>query len=130
VVGEPVVLVNRTSEPLQFTADGRHYVLKPGSNYGFVQGHTRFALAQNPLMGSENYYTLDYVSKVGVEGMAEWPTTPISDEDLLKAMDTFERLDRAGSDLAVKIAVKAKHGRSGRMASMANDNAMAIGSGA
>jgi hypothetical protein len=108
MVGEPVVLVNRTPDPLSFVADGRHYTLQPGDNHGFVQGHTRFALAQNPLMGSEDYYTLNYQSKVGVKGSN--PTTPdtlLTDDELLIAMESLERFDRSLAGL------RAKEGSSG-----------------
>lgn len=99
MIGNPVVLHNRTSKPLEFTADGRHYVLQPGDNHGFLEGHVRFACNQNPLMGSEDYYTLEFTSKVGVKGTPElekqWPCTPIDDETVELAAMEVERLNRA-----------------------------------
>lgn len=94
MTGNPVCLVNRTDAPLAFTADGRHYVLEPGENHGFVEAHTRFALAQNPLNGTEDYATLEFQSKVGVKGNPAYPVTPLTDEELLTAMDSVERFDR------------------------------------
>lgn len=127
MVGDPIVLVNRTGSPLPFVADGRHYVLDPGDNYGYVQGHAQFALAQNPLMGSEDYYTLDFKSLVGVKGQTD--CEPFSDEDLLAAMDSIERFDRSTAGLAPVKRAKPRsampRGRS--VASMANGNALAVG---
>jgi hypothetical protein len=130
VVGEPVVLVNRTSLPLTFVCDSRPYDLKPGPNYGFVQGHALYAIKQNPLMGSENYSTLGYQSLVGIEGNDEWPCEPITDEQLLEAWETGERFDRKSKDspLIQKVKAKAKAARLGRIdGGGAGANAMAIG---
>ncbi len=92
MVGSPICLVNRTGEELKFTADGQHFELKPGDNYGFLEPHAYFAMAQNPLMGSEDYYTLEFQSLVGVKGKT--PCEPLSDEVLLAAMDKVERFNR------------------------------------
>jgi hypothetical protein len=125
--GNPVILVNRTSEPLTFVADSRHYILNPGDNYGFFEGHSRFAMAQNPLMGSEDYYTLEFKSRVGVKG--ETDCSPISDEELLAAMDEVERFDRSTADLAPVRRVKPRHAppRGRQVAGQANENAFAVG---
>lgn len=111
MTGDPVILVNRTSQELQFTADGRTHKLKPGDNYGFSQGHVRLAMAQNPLMGSEEYHSLNFTSLVGVkktdgEAYPETPIDPIDDDTLLAAMESIERFDRASAGLrpAVRVA--------------------------
>lgn len=124
MVGDAIVLVNRTETPLQFVADGRHYVLQPGLNHGYVSGHAKFAMAQNPLFGSEDYHTLDYQSLVGVVGQTD--CEPIPDEVLLAAMDKPERFDRAASGMAPKVAVKTRK-LQGRVASASNDNVFATG---
>lgn len=124
MVGDPIILVNRTSGTLPFVADGRHYTLHPGPNHGFVSGHAQFAMAQNPVFGTEDYYTLDFQSMVGVQGQT--PCDPISDEVLLDAFEKVERFDRAKSGMAAKVAVKVPTLR-GRQASAANDNVFATG---
>ena len=109
MVGNPICLVNRTGEDLKFVADGHHHVLKPGDNYGYVEPHAYFAMAQNPLMGSEDYYTLDFQSLVGVKGDPTRPTTPFSTEELIESYDQDERFNREVSGLRVGTKVKARH---------------------
>lgn len=134
MVGAPVILVNRIGETLKFVADSRHYELEPGDNFGYVEGHVPFALAQNALMGSEDYHTLEFRSMVGWkrDGKEQTDCSPISDDDLLAAMECVERFDRQTSGLAPKVQVRPRtpppRGRS--VASNANGNSMAIGSGA
>lgn len=136
MLGSPVVLVNRTQEKLNFTADSRHYILEPGDNYGFVEGHAQFAVKQNPLMGSEDYMTLNFKSLVGVKEPGqdgkEWPDypcAPLSDEELLAAMESNERFDRDGAGLGNVKFVRPRHpqpaaGRS--FASTAGGNSFAV----
>jgi len=109
MVGNQICLVNRTGENLKFVADGQHHVLVPGDNYGFVEPHAYFAMAQNPLMGSEDYYTLDFQSLVGVKGDPTRPTTPFSTEELLESYDQDERFNRAASGMAPGRKIKARH---------------------
>ena len=66
IVGDDVILVNRTSKPLTFKADGRDFVLKPGANYGFNSGHAEFAYKQHPLPGTQDYGSLKFVSLIGI----------------------------------------------------------------
>lgn len=131
MVGSPIVLVNRTGEDLKFVADSRHYVLTPGDNYGYVQGHAYFAMAQNPLMGSEDYYTQAFQSLVGIKGDPAFPCEPFSDDELLKAYESIERFDRSTAGLAPTQVVKPRHrmpkGRTGEIVSGAGGNSMAIG---
>ncbi len=129
MVGSPICLVNRTGENLKFTADGQHFQLAPGDNHGFVQPHGYFAMAQNPLMGSEDYYTLEFQSLVGIKGQT--PCEPYSDEELLKAMEKVERFDRDSAGLRPSRQIKLRpiRGRSSVTSSadmgqlMAGDNA-------
>lgn len=129
MLGSPIVLVNRTDMALKFTADGVHHELQPGDNYGFVDSQAYFAMAQNPVMGSEDYYTLEFKSLVGVKGQTD--CTPLSDEVLLKGMESIERFDRASADLSPAVAVKPRHrmpqGRSGGVTTGANENVLAVG---
>lgn len=131
LVGSQIVLVNRVGEPLKFVADGVHYELAPGDNYGYVEPHAFFAMKQNPLMGSEDYYTQEFRSLVGVRGREDCPCDPISDEDLLAAMDCLERFNRSTADLAPVNFVKPRHrmprGRTGEITTVANDRSMALG---
>lgn len=123
----PVCLVNRTPEPLQFTADGQHHMLKPGKNYGFFVWQAPFAKAQNPLMGSEDYFSLEFQSLVGVEG--EDPCEMFTEDELLAAMDNVERFDRARDGLrpGVKLANRHSITRGRGPSTGAGENAFAVG---
>lgn len=125
--GDPIVLINRTSNNVPFVADSRHFILKPGKNYGYVQGHAFFAMSQNPLMGSEDYHTLDFQSLVGVEGQTD--CSELSDEVLLEAGELVERFDRSTAGLAPTKITKTRHAapRGRSVASNANGNSLAIG---
>jgi hypothetical protein len=129
VTGSQIVLVNRIGEDLKFVCDGQHHVLTPGENYGYVDSQGYFAKSQNPLMGSEDYYTLDFQSLVGVKGKDD--CTPLSDDVLLAAMDCVERFDREGSGLRPGVRTKPRHrmprGRTGEVSGGAGDNSFAIG---
>lgn len=129
MTGEPIVLVNRCDAPLSFVADGRHYELAPGDNHGYVSAHARFAMAQNPIFGTEDYYSLEFASLVGVKGQT--PCDPIPDEILLRAMENPERFDRVASGLQAKVAVAPKQrmpkGRFNGMSSGAGSEAFAVG---
>ena len=99
MTGNNIVLVNRTSKPLEFTADGRHYILTPGDNPGYVEGHAHFACHQNPLLGSEDFYTLQFTSLVGVKGEKaledQWPISPIDDDTVELGKLEQERINRS-----------------------------------
>ena len=127
MVGTPIVLVNRTGSVLKFVADGQHFELTPGDNYNFVEPHAYFAMAQNPLMGSEDYYTLEFQSLVGVKGDPARPTTPFSDEELGVAAATIERFDRSNAGLAPIKVVKRAPVRGRGDSNLASGNAFAIG---
>jgi hypothetical protein len=126
MTGAPVILVNRIGEVLNFVADGQHYVLQPGENYGFNEAQAPFAIRQNPLMGSEDYYTLDSQSLVGIKGQTD--CTPLSDEVLLAAMDCVERFDREKSGLrkGTKVRGRVLRGRSD-VATNANLSTITLG---
>jgi hypothetical protein len=131
MVGSPIVLVNRTGENIPFTADSRHYILHPGDNFGYTEGHAQFAMKQNPLMGSEDYLTLEFQSLVGykLDGKEIYPCAALSDEELLASMDSRERFDRNGAGLGNVKFVKPRHPQPGYgrvAASSANANALAV----
>ena len=92
--GNSICLVNRTDTPLSFVFDGRHYILEPGENWGYQEGHAAFALKQNPVMGSEDFNTTLFESLVGVKGNPEYPCDALSDEVLLAHLESKERLNR------------------------------------
>lgn len=132
MLGSPVILVNRTDAPLNFTADSRHYILTPGDNYGFVEGHVQFAVAQNPLMGTEDYLTLEFQSLVGVkqDGKEIYPCEKLTDDQLLAGMESKERFDRETAGLGAVKFVKPRHPQPGKgraFPTAAGANAFAIG---
>ena len=133
MTGNPIVLVNRTTSNLKFVADSKHYELKPGPNYGFLEAHARFAQAQNPLPGSEIYHSLDFTSLIGVkdvEGNEISDCSPISDEAILEAEERSlgERFDREASGLSRAMKVKNRHPRmTGRMTTSADQTVLAVG---
>jgi hypothetical protein len=129
--GDQVVIVNRTERPLSFKADGRDYVLKPGKNYGLTNAHAKFAVAQNPMPGTEDYYSLQFESLVGVEdsdGRVIRDVEPIPQE-VIDGLRDAERFDvRTMPEDAQKgrgkVAARYRP-QAGRSA--ANANATAIG---
>lgn len=133
MTGNPIVLVNRTTSPLTFVADSRHYELKPGANYGYLEGHARLAQAQNPLPGSEIYHSLDFTSLVGVkdiEGKEISDCSPISDETILEAEEQSlgERFDRQASGLRDVKSVRNRHPKlNSRITTAADQTVLAVG---
>jgi hypothetical protein len=125
MTGNPVVLINRTSRVLTFVADGKQYELTPGENYGFNSAQARFAKAQNPLMGSEDYHTLRTESLVAIKGSKD-PVDEISDEVLNAA--PLERFDRSSMPGASNVkSIRARHQMLGRIEGAANEFSQAIG---
>lgn len=127
MVGDQIVLVNRTKKNLSFMVDGRSYTLKPGKNHGFVESQARFAMAQNPLMGTEDYLTLEYQSLVGIEGVNDCSEIP---EEVIEAVKEAERFDLASMAPAARknrVAVAARLPLKGRVASGISANSNAIG---
>lgn len=129
MVGSQIVLVNRTDAVLKFVADSIHYELQPGPNYGFVEPHGYFAMAQNPVMGSEDYYTREFRSKVGIlGGPLATDCSPLSDEELLVGMESIERFNRKTAGLAPVDIVTPRHRMPvGRLEGGPGDAAFAAG---
>lgn len=67
MVGEPCVIINRTSRPLEVIINGRTRILKPGPNPATTD-LIRFAKQQHPRMGTFDPSGLDGDYLVGVEG--------------------------------------------------------------
>lgn len=66
--GPFVVVVNRTSRPLQVRVDGRTWTLKPGRNPGISHVVAEFAVKQHPRLGTFDKTMQGGESLVGVEG--------------------------------------------------------------
>lgn len=122
-----ICLVNRTTEDLQFTADGQHHVLKPGDNYGFFAWQAPFAKKQNPLFGSEDFYSLEFVSLVGEKGVDD--CEPIPEKVLIAAMENPERFDREANGMRPAKQIPNRFSiKKGRAPStLAGQNAFAVG---
>ena len=133
IVGDDVILVNRTSKPLTFKADGRDFVLKPGPNFGFNTGHAEFAYKQHPLPGTQNYDSLQFISLIGIkreDGVEIYDCEEITDEILEGAVGK-EMFDVSTMPLEARAGRKVEKGRhmTGRgSVSPAGQNAMATGS--
>jgi hypothetical protein len=96
----PTKVINRTSRPLSYIADGRVYTLQPGVNI-IPSTHVRFAKSQNPVMGSEDYYTLSFDSLIGVDGKDD--CSPIPDELLESAIERFDRSSMSAESRKVAV---------------------------
>lgn len=85
-----VTLVNRTSKSLKGTWDGRHYDLAPGK-HAFPEIQAVKFKEQNPLMGSEDYYSGEKQYLIGIEEHGD-PLTPIEQSDSLTLANITEKL--------------------------------------
>ncbi len=72
---EYVILVNRTSKPLEATWDGKRYPLQPGDN-PLPRAVAEAAKRQNPIMGTggDGMWDMDYL--VGIKEFGD-PLTPV-----------------------------------------------------
>ncbi len=128
MIGNPIVLVNRTSHPLHFTKGGRQFTVMPGRNYGFTSDQVRFAKAQNPLLGTEDYLTRKFESLIGVEGTKD-PVDPIPDAVLEAASpERFDRNSFVDPRLRNVEMIRGRVAESrDEVATLAGPDAMAIG---
>lgn len=85
-----VTLVNRTSKSLKGTWDGRHYDIVPGK-HSFPEIQAVKFKEQNPLMGSEDYYSGEKQYLIGIEEHGD-PLTPIEQSDSLTLANITEKL--------------------------------------
>jgi len=81
-----VTLVNRTSKTLHGTWDGKHYDLAPGK-HAFPEFQAMKFKEQNPLMGSEDPYSLQKQYLLGIEDIGD-DISPIEQSD---ARELFDR---------------------------------------
>ena len=83
-----VTLVNRSHKTLRGIWDGRHYKIAPGpSSFPEVQA-VKFK-EQNPLMGSENPYTLEKQYLIGIVEQGD-DVTPLEQSESLELADGKE----------------------------------------
>ena len=97
-----VTLVYRTSKTLQGTWDGRHYDITPGK-HAFPEIQALKFREQNPLMGSENPFTLEKQYLIGIEEKGD-------DCSSLEQSNKIELLDREPLGNADKVMVIKGHG--------------------
>lgn len=80
-----VTLVNRTSKTLEGTWDGRHYPIAPGK-HAFADYLAQKFKDQNPLMGSEDQYSLSTESLLGIEEYND-DCSPIEQSPVIERFD-------------------------------------------
>jgi hypothetical protein len=133
IVGDEVILVNRTERPLSFKADGRDHVLKPGENYGFNAGHAEFAYKQHPLPGTQNYDSLQFVSLIGIirasDGTVLYDCSPIGSDIIAAAAgkELFDIETMPADAQKGRTVSKGRHLAGRETASLATANAIAAG---
>jgi hypothetical protein len=80
-----VTLVNRTSKILNGTWDGRSYNIHPGKN-SFPETMAGKFKDQNPIMGSQDPYSLELQYLCGIEEDGD-DCSPIEQSDKIELMD-------------------------------------------
>ena len=97
-----VKLVNRSSKVLQGIWDGRQYDLAPGA-HSFPEVQANKFKEQNPVMGSQNPYTLEKQYLIGIEengddcSPLEQSTAPqLTDRSLLQNQDPVKLVKGEG----------------------------------
>lgn len=93
---EYVTLVNRSSKTLIGTWDGRRHELKPGK-HSFPEIQAVKFKDQNPVMGSEDPYTLEKLYLLGIEEHGD-DCSPIEQSD---AIERFDRKKVGGPPVEV-----------------------------
>ena len=89
-MSEMVTLVNRSSKTLHGVWDGRHYDIAPGP-HSFSRTMADKFREQNPVMGSENKYTLEKQYLLGIEEVGQ-DTSPIEQTDSITLENLTERI--------------------------------------
>lgn len=78
-------LVNRTKKDLKGTWDGKHYIITPGKNeFPIVQAEA--FRRQNPLMGSQDPYTMEMQYLVGIVEQGD-DVSPLDAGNAVELMD-------------------------------------------
>jgi len=80
-----VTLVNRTSKTLNGTWDGRQYKITPG-RHEFPEIQAMKFKEQNPIMGTEDPYTLQKESLIGIVEQGD-NIDPIEQSDKVELLD-------------------------------------------
>lgn len=80
-----VTLVNRTSKILNGTWDGKHHNIHPGKN-SFPETMANKFKEQNPVMGSQDPYSLELQYLCGIEEDGD-DISPIEQSDKIELMD-------------------------------------------
>ena len=80
-----VTLVNRSTKTLKGTWDGRHYDIAPGTHM-FPEVQALKFKEQNPLMGSEDPYTLQKQYLMGIVELKD-DCSPIEQSDKVEIWD-------------------------------------------
>lgn len=80
-----VTLINRTSKILEGTWDGKHHNIHPGKN-SFPEAMAQKFKEQNPVMGSQDPYSLELQYLCGIEEDGD-NTSPIEQSDKIELMD-------------------------------------------
>ena len=85
-------VVNRTARDLNGTWDGRQYIIPPGRSQ-FPEIQARKFRDQNPIMGSEDPYTLRKKYLLGIEELND-DTSPIEQSDKIELSDRSKLPDQ------------------------------------
>lgn len=80
-----VTLVNRSSKVLEGTWDGKHYKIAPGKHQ-FNEVMAQKFKEQNPIMGSEDQYSLSTDSLLGIEEQGD-DCSPIEQSNVIERFD-------------------------------------------
>jgi hypothetical protein len=80
-----VTLVNRTSKILTGTWDGKTHNIHPGKN-SFPEFMAQKFKDQNPIMGSQDPYSMELQYLVGIEEEGD-PTSPVEQSDKIELLD-------------------------------------------
>lgn len=87
---EYVTLINRSSKTLQGTWDGRHFDIGPGK-HSFPRIQAEKFKDQNPIMGSEDRYSLIKEYLMGIEDDND-DCSPIEQTDSVSLEDLREKI--------------------------------------
>ena len=81
-----VTLINRSSKDLIGRYDGKEHLIKAGSRTSYPSHLAEKFKDQNPVMGSENYYSMDKQYLLAIEEYGD-DTSPIEQTDKTALID-------------------------------------------
>lgn len=90
MTGEPCILVNRSSQPLEMKKNGVVKILKPGENLSTTDW-IKFAKMQNPRMGTFDHSGLNGDYLVGVKGVDDCSMIAPGEEHRNGGIEKFDR---------------------------------------